>query len=145
MAESFFIAGTVPFILAGGAHALGTLVDTVRPTFFTPIDERVVAVVDGTGIRFRAMVPGGKPERPSMWRAWLGFNISHGIGAAIFGLLLLAVALHDFDLVTEIGVIRPLSIGVSAAYFVLALRFWFYGPAILTGVGTACFVISALA
>jgi hypothetical protein len=37
-AEAWFIAGTIPLMLAGGAHVLATLIDTVRPTFFTPIE-----------------------------------------------------------------------------------------------------------
>jgi hypothetical protein len=145
MAEGFFIAGTALFILLGGAHVLGTLVDTARPTFFTPNDERVLPAMDGTGLRLRAMFPGTKRDRPSMWRAWLGFNLSHGMGALLFGVLLLAIAVHDFDLVRDIGIVRPLSIAASATYLVLALRFWFYAPAVGVGLATGCFVVAALA
>jgi hypothetical protein len=57
----------------------------------------------------------------------------------------LLIAVHDLDLVTEIPALQALSIAAALAYLLLSLRFWFYGPAILTGIGTACFVISALA
>jgi hypothetical protein len=137
-AQTWFIVGTIPLILAGGAHALGTLVDTLRPTFFTPIDRAVMPVVDGTGIRLV-----GKPA-PSMWRVWLGINISHGIGVLAFGLLCLLIAAHDFRLVTDIGAIRPLTIGFSAIYLVLSLRFWFYGPVLITGISTVCFIVATV-
>jgi hypothetical protein len=78
-----------------------------------------------------------------MWRAWLGFNISHGLGACIFGLLCLLIAVHDFSLVQSVGAIQPLTIAVSATYLALSIRFWFWGPALITGISTACFVIAA--
>jgi hypothetical protein len=143
-AQAWFIAGTIPPMLAGGLHVLGTLVDTVRPTFFAPLERSVKSGMEGTGFRFRRMVPGGNKGRPSMWSAWLGFNISHGLGAFTFGLLCLLIATYDFTLVEQIDAIRPLTIAVSATYLAVSLRFWFYGPAIITGTSTACFTIAAV-
>ena len=137
-AQTWFVVGTIPLILAGGLHALATVIDTVRPTFFTPIDSSVRPVVDGTGIRLV-----GRPA-PTMWRVWLGINISHGIGVLAFGLLCLLIATHDFALVEDIGAIRPLTIAFSAVYLVLSLRFWFYGPVLITGTSTVCFTVAAV-
>jgi hypothetical protein len=141
-AEAWFIAGTIPLMLGGGLHAIATLVDTVRPTFFTPIDPSVGPAVDGTGIRLRRMF-GGDGDAPSMWRVWLGIHVSHGLGIFAFGLLCLLIATHDFSLVEQIDAIRPITIGFSAALLALSLRFWFYGPVILTATATACFSIAA--
>jgi hypothetical protein len=143
-AQAWFIAGTILFMLAGGLHVLGTLIDTVRPTFFAPIDRSVKPVVEGTGIRLRGMFPGGSGATPSMWRVWLGIHITHGLGAFTFGLLCLLIAAHDFKLVERIDAIRPLTIAVSAAYLAVCLRFFFYGPTILIGIATACFTIAAV-
>ena len=143
-AQAWFVAGTIPLMLGGGLHALGTLLDTVRPTFFAPIDSSVQAVVDGTGIRLRRMFPGGSGATPSMWRVWLGIHISHGLGVFTFGLMCLLIATHDFALVEDIDAIRPLTIAFSAAFLALSLRFWFYGPVILTGTATACFTIATV-
>jgi hypothetical protein len=137
-AEAWFIAGTIPLILAGGGHALLTLVDTVNATYFTPRDATVRPAVESTQIRF-----GGRAA-PSMWRAWLGFNISHGLGVFTFGLLLLLIATQNFKLVEQIDAIQPLSIAIPAIYFALALRFWFYGPVIITAASTACFILAVL-
>jgi hypothetical protein len=136
-AQALFIAGTIPLILAGGGHALLTLVDTVHATYFTPRDASVRPIVESTQIRF-----GGRAA-PSMWKAWLGFNISHGLGVFTFGLLLLLIATQNFRLVEQIGAIQPLSIAFPAIYLVVALRFWFYGPVIITATSTACFVVAA--
>src|SRR4051794_3550456 len=136
--EDWFVAGTVPLMLGGGLHVLGTLVDTVRPTFFTPIDPAVRAAAERSGIRLRTMFRGGSGAAPSMWRVWLGIHISHGLGVLTFGLLCLLIAAHDFRLVDEIGALRPLTIGFSAAFVALSLRFWFYGPLLLTSTALAC-------
>ncbi|HEX5927565.1 MAG TPA: hypothetical protein VFY45_27355 [Baekduia sp.] len=142
--QAWFTAGTIAFMGAGGGHALAALLDTVRPTFFGPVDESVRSAMEGTTFRFRRMWPGANDVTPSMWRLWLGFNISHGLGAFLFGLLCLLIASHDFALVESIGAIRPLTIAVSAAYFVVSLRFWFYVPAIITGGATICFTVAAV-
>ena len=94
-------------------------------------------------MRFRALFAGDE-TRPSMWSFWLGFNVSHGLGAFAFGLLCLLLSSHDYALVDEIGALRPLTIAVAAAYFAVALRYWFWGVKILTGAATACFVLAAL-
>jgi hypothetical protein len=137
-AQAWFIAGTIPLILAGGLHVLLTLADTVSPRYFAPRDRSVKPALEGTQIRF------GGDAAPSMWRAWLGFNISHGLGVFTFGLLCLLIAAQDFKLVERIDAIRPLTIAFSAAYLALSLRFWFYGPAIITGTATACFTVAAV-
>ena len=100
--------------------------------------------MEGTGIRLRRKVPGGNKARPSMWSAWLGFNISHGLGVFTFGLLCLLIATDDFELVERIDALRPLTIAFSAAYLALSLRFWFYVPAIITGTATVCFTIATV-
>lgn len=142
-AQTWFIAGAAVFMLAGGLHALGALLDTFRPTFFAPIEDSVKAMMEGTGMRFRQLFP-GDAARQSMWRFWLGFNVSHGLGAFAFGLFSLLIAAYDFKLVNQIDAIRPLTIAVSAAYFAISLRYWFYGVVIVTAAATACFTLAAV-
>jgi hypothetical protein len=142
--QLWFIAGTVPLLLGGGAHALLTLVDTVRPTFFVPEERSLKPALEGTGFLFRRLVPGGDVARPSMWRAWLGFNISHGLGVFAFGLFALLVALDEPELLTRAGPITLAACAVSATYLVVALRFWFWLPVLIAGSSTACFAIAAL-
>lgn len=141
-AQAWWIAGTVPLVLGGGLHALATLVDTVRPTYFTPVEPAVRPAVEGTGIRLRAMVPGGDAARPSMWDAWLGFNLGHGLGVLLFGLLCLVIGAQDFALVERIDALRPLAVAFGAAYLAVALRFWFWGPILITGSATLCFAVA---
>jgi hypothetical protein len=146
--QAWFIVGAAIFMAAGGGHAALALVDLLRPTFFTPIDDPIRSAMQTTTFRFRSFWPGaadGTDVTPTIWRLWLGFNVIHGIGAFVFGLVCVLIAAHDFALVESIGALRPLTIAVSASYFALALRFWFYVPAVATGSALACFTVSALA
>jgi len=145
MEETWFIVGAALFMAAGGGHALAAVFDVVRPTFFTPVDDRVRATMETTTFRFRRMWPFADDVSPSMWRLWLGFNVSHGVGAFTFGLFCVLLASHDYALVERIGAVQPLTIAFAATYFVLALRFWFYVPAAITGGATVCFAVAALA
>jgi hypothetical protein len=142
-AQGWFVAGTIPLMVAGGGHALAALVDTVRPTFFGPVDRSVTRAMDGTGVRLVRM-SGVSGERPSLWRMWLGIHLSHGIGAFSFGLVCLLIAAHDFALVGEIAGLRALTIAFPAVFLAISLRFWFYGPTAITAASTACFAVSAL-
>jgi hypothetical protein len=137
--EIWFIAGTLPLIVFGGLHLLGALADTVRPTYFAPADSAVIAVTSQTGLRFR-----GRHAAPSMWNAWLGFNISHGLGIFAIGLTFLLVALQDYALIDGVDAIRPVSIGFAAILLGTALRFWFWGPVLIAGSSFAFFVVSAV-
>jgi hypothetical protein len=141
-AKLLVIVGAAGYILAGAGHAALALWDgIVRPRFFTPIDDRVRPVTDRTGIRFRELFP-GSPDRPTMWRAWLGFNISHGLGLTAFGLILLLLAATDFSELTDTGGLMPVALAVSTGYLALGLWSWFYVPALLAGLATTCFAVA---
>lgn len=142
-AQTWFIAGTIPLMLAGGAHVLATVLDVARPTFFTPIGDSVKAEMEGSGMRFRALFP-GDAATPSIWRLWLGFNLSHGLGVFAFGLICLLIGIHNFDLVGQIGGLRALTIAVPAAYLAISLVFWFYATNLIGAAATACFIVSAV-
>ncbi|HEX8119789.1 MAG TPA: hypothetical protein VF549_00855 [Solirubrobacteraceae bacterium] len=142
-AEGFFIAGSIPPILAGGAHGLHALRDAFRPRAFAPIDRSVQPVMAGTGIRLRRWF-GGDGAEPSVWRVWLGVHMTHGLGIFTFGLLCLLIALQDYALVERIDVLRPMAIAFSAALLAICLRFFFYGPVIVATTSTVCFTLAAV-
>jgi hypothetical protein len=143
-ARVLFELAAADFILAGGLHALATLIDTVRLTFFAPTKPGLRSDMEVSGVRLGEMFPGARGAHFSMWRAWLGFNISHGLGVATFGFTMLILALHNYSLVQQISAIEPLTIAFSAVYFLLAVRYWFYVPAICCGLGLGCFIVAAV-
>jgi hypothetical protein len=82
-AQTWFIVGTIPLMLAGGLHVALTVLDAVRPTFFTPVRDSTRQEMEADGMRFKALFP-GDDATPSTWRLWLGFNLGHGLGAFVF-------------------------------------------------------------
>jgi hypothetical protein len=131
-----FLIGSTLFATLGLAHGLLTLRDLRTPRAFTPVDDHVrVAMIEA---RLR-LAP-----QTTMWSAWLGFNLSHGLGLAIFGGLLTALALGDFELIEESSLLKASAIVVAVLYFLMAIRFWFWVPAIVSAIGAVCFLAAAL-
>ena len=79
-----------------------------------------------------------------MWKAWLGFNVSHALGLVVFGLSSFLIAVYDFDLLLKLQPLLFLVITVAAIYLLLAIRFWFFGPVVGSAIGLALFVASAV-
>jgi hypothetical protein len=136
LSELFFLVGAALFGLLGVAHGVLTLRDLHVPRSFTPTDENLR--------RAMAEAPLRLAPRTTIWNAWVGFNLSHSLGLLIFGTFFGGLALRDFGMVEENLFLRFGAVAVGLVYLVLALRFWFWVPAVLSAVGTLCFVVSAL-
>jgi hypothetical protein len=134
--ETLFLAGAALFVLLGLAHAVLIVRDLHVPRSFTPIDENLR----------RAMAEGPLRLAPqtTIWNAWLGFNLSHSLGLVIFGTFFGVLALHDFGMVADHLFVQLSAVVVGLMYLMLALRFWFWIPALLSAMGTLFFLVSAL-
>ena len=73
MSQYLLITGGTIFSILGLLHALYTICDIYRPKHFAPVDPTVIDQMASTGVRLAR-------GRTNMWDAWLGFNISHGLG-----------------------------------------------------------------
>jgi hypothetical protein len=131
----FFVAGAALFGLLGVTHGVLTLRDLQVPRSFTPTDEHVRRAMAEAWLRLA--------PRTTIWDAWLGFNLSHSLGLVVFGTFGGALAVADFNMVAQNPLLRFSAVVVGLLYLVLALRFWFRVPSVLSGVGTLCFVVSA--
>ena len=136
MTGQLLIAGGFVFVVMGGVHVLLSVVDVARPTQFTPTDDAVRLAMRSTTVRFSR-------ARANLWEAWLGFNISHGLGMLLFGAAAAWLGFHADQIAPSRSVLAvPVAIGL--VYFLLSVRFWFYAPAAGSGVATACFVAAWL-
>lgn len=128
------IAGGVMFVAMGIVHGLLTIADVYRPTQFTPRDDSVRLAMRSTTIRFfRA--------RASVWDAWLGFNLSHSLGLLVFGAATTWLGLNG-ERIHASNTMLAMPALVAFAYLLVAVRFWFYLPAIGATVATACIIAS---
>jgi hypothetical protein len=136
MTSVWFIIGGSLFTFLGLVHAVYTLADISRPRHLVPDDPGVIAAMFASGLR---LARGGT----TMWRAWVGFNFSHSLGVAMFGVGCIAVGLSLQSLaLPKAALLVPVAIGVI--YFLLAVRYWFSAPAIGVALGTLCFGIGWL-
>lgn len=76
----------------------------------------------------------------SMWRAWIGFNASHSLGAMLFGLAYGYLALAEPRLLFGAWFLLLIGAGFLAGLVLLACRYWFNIPLIGTALAFASFV-----
>jgi hypothetical protein len=135
VARSLVAVGAALFIAMGAVHGLFTLRDVFDPKAFTPTDGSVRQAMQGAKLAFN--------RRANVWLAWLGFNLSHSLGLLVFGGVALMLGWRHFGVFADSLVVQALTILVAACYFVLSVRFWFWGPALGSGTALLCFLLSA--
>lgn len=129
------VAGTI-LLLMGTGHLLLTLRDVWKPTAFTPTDDSVRSAMEGAQLRFS--------RRINLWESWLGFNISHSMGAMMFGGALLFAARAHFEAFLASAFLQAMAVLILVAYLVVAVRFWFRGPVVGIGVVLLCVLAAML-
>lgn len=67
-------------------------------------------------------------RQTTLWRAWIGFNASHGQGAILFGLVFGYLALRAPTLLFGSIFLRALGLAALAGWLALARRYWFRAP-----------------
>ena len=67
-------------------------------------------------------------RQTTVWRAWIGFNASHSLGAMLFGALYLHLALVRPEVLRDSAFLDLLGAIYLAAIAALARRYWFRTP-----------------
>ena|SRR5450432_2676279 len=130
LTSALLVAGGSVFAILGVLHAIYTLADIRRPRRLVPDDAAVIVAMSNSSVRLSR---GGT----TMWRAWVGFNFSHSVGAVIFGLGCVAMGIWLRSLMLPKGILLiPFAIG--CIYLWLAIQYWFRIPVIGIAIGTSC-------
>jgi hypothetical protein len=81
-------------------------------------------------------------RQTTMWRAWVGFNASHSMGAILFGLVYGFLANAYQELLFKSPFLLVVGFAMLGGLAVLARLYWFRVP--FAGVVTAlvCYVLS---
>lgn len=109
------LSASILFLL-GAAH----LVFTFRGDRLHPRDP---ALID----RMRAVSPVLTRET-TMWRAWIGFNASHSLGAMLFGVVYADLALAHGPVLWSSPVLLGAGAVLLAVFVFLGRRYWFSFP-----------------
>jgi hypothetical protein len=132
VSRTLFLFGALPFVIRGLAHAFHTPRAPAESKGLSPRDPALrEAMVRETLLLTR---------RTNLWLCWVGFNLSHSLGAVLFGVVVLLVGRTPASFQAQAGVFLPLAVVVSGVYLVLGLRYWFRTPILGIAVSSACFL-----
>jgi hypothetical protein len=136
LARALLMLGGSIFVLLGGLHGLYTFLDTRNPRRLVPDDPKTTAAMAASNVR---LTRGGT----TMWKAWVGFNFSHSLGAVLFGALAIATGstLQAFSVPSWVLL---LFVVIGVAYLVLGILYWFRIPIAGIAIATASFLIAWL-
>jgi hypothetical protein len=129
------IAGLI-YIGLGALHAVYTLLDIRHPKRIVPDDPAVIASMQSSKIRLTR-------GQATVWEGWVGFNLSHSLGALMFGAGCWIVA-ACFRVFAFPPWILAVLVGISALYLLLARRYWFRVPVLATATATGCLLLAWL-
>ena len=123
MSAGLIIGGAVIVALLGTGHAVFTLQS--KPTH-GPMMPTNPAVAEAMQIQ------GGLGLAPelniSLFRAWIGFNLSHSFGVIAIAAVLLYHAIVDVDAALESLWFVFFAVASPAIYLLLAVTYWFDKP-----------------
>jgi len=137
LTKYLYIAGCIPFLTLGILHTIYTITDTYNPKKLIPYKHGVMGAMKESTLAIT--------KETDMWRAWVGFNISHGIGILFFSATYLHLSIFYISfLESSIFFISSAPI-ISLTYLVLSRKYWFSIPTIGSAIGLLCFVAGALA
>jgi hypothetical protein len=132
LSRYLFLAGALPFLFLGLAHVIATPLVLAKPKGLSPRDPAVAEAMTRTSMLLT--------RRTDMWRAWIGFNLSHSLGVVLFGVLVLLIGRSNASFAAEGPIFVPLAVLVSALYTTLGIKYWFRAPILGCALSFALFV-----
>jgi hypothetical protein len=89
MAQVLVTLGASIFMILGIFHGVLTLQDLRNPRTFTPPDAALRQAMQQSNIAIH--------PQTNLWKAWLGFNLSHSLGLVMFGGTFVVIGLFYFE------------------------------------------------
>ncbi|MDH4125452.1 MAG: hypothetical protein OEW64_01705 [Gammaproteobacteria bacterium] len=80
----------------------------------------------------------------TMWKAWVGFNASHSMGAILFGLVYGYLAVCQPRLLFDSAYLLAVGFAMLAGFFLLGRRYWFSVPYRCITFALACYAAAIL-
>lgn len=133
------IAGSAIFVFLGIAHGVFTFQST--PSFgpMTPTDKQVQAAM---------AIPGGLGMAPDMdstlWKAWVGFNLSHALGVVLSGAVIGAPAIVDFQSALGNPGWLATALVLPPTYLAISRQYWFEKPTQAITLGSALVIAGVI-
>jgi hypothetical protein len=81
-------------------------------------------------------------KETTMWRCWLGFNVTHSMALILFGLLFGFLALAHGQLLFQSRFLLVVGLAMLVGFVVLCKLYFFSAPLIGVSISLACYVAS---
>lgn len=135
MIQILIVVGAWVFLLMGAAHGLLTLRDLQKPRAFTPPDPALRLAMQQSTIRLHPST--------NLWKAWMGFNLTHSLGVVLFGAAYLYVGLVEPSAFGSSLLLQSVAVVVSAMYLLVSYHFFFWKPLVGSTIGLVAFLVAA--
>lgn len=76
----------------------------------------------------------------TIWKMWIGFNVSHSMGAMLFGLVYGYLAQMQPQVLFQSIFLQVTGLLMLAGFTALAYRYWFITPLLGSAVALLCYV-----
>lgn len=137
LTKYLYIAGCILFLVFGLLHTTYTIADTYNPKRLIPYKSGVMGLMKESTLAIT--------KETDMWRAWVGFNISHGVGILLFSATYLYFSILHVTFLEGSLFLLLVAPVIALTYLVLSIKYWFRVPAVGSALGLLCFVIGSLA
>lgn len=128
ISQALFIIGTSIFGILGFAH----LIYTFFTDKFNAHNPDVTEAMKNTSPNIT--------KETTVWRAWIGFNASHSLGAILFAAIYIPLAFSHIEFIISNSWFAVLPTLVGFSYLLLAKTYWFNIPFFGILLSTICFV-----
>ena len=132
MEKALLIIGASIFGVLGTIH----LIYTFFTNKFDAIDSTVIEAMKSTSPILT--------RETTMWKAWIGFNASHSLGAMLFAGIYIPLSVYNFEVIQQSAWFSLLPVIVGLSYLGLAKMYWFRIPFTGVLIATVCFVVGAI-
>lgn len=116
LASALIALSAVLFAALGVVH----LVYTFHGSELHPRDNELRTKMENTSLVMT--------QETTMWKAWIGFNASHGLGMILFGAIYCYLALAQRQLLFRSEFLLLTGFMMLAAFAYLGWRYWFSVP-----------------
>lgn len=129
-----FLAGALPYLFLGTAHALATPLRPGEAKGLSPSDPALSEAMTRSHPRMT--------RRTDIWLAWVGFNFSHSLGVVLFGAFVVLLGRDADTFARNAALALPLSLLASLVLVGLAANYWFKTPLRGCIFSALCFLVS---
>lgn len=132
MAQILITIGAAIFGFFGSMHLLYTFFTSK----FDPFDLSVKTAMESSSLRLT--------RETTVWKAWVGFNASHSLGAMLVAAFYIPLALWNFPVIENSLWFTWLPVVMGLCYLFLAKKYWFKIPFFGILIATLCFIGAAI-